>query len=99
MGIKGVLKQMMCSPLFPVPLEIFQADLSFHDFQQGEALHPQPGITVRTGPLSHPDLATGYRVEYGGKSICYLRSEENTSELQSLMRISYAVFCLQKKNK
>src|SRR3546814_4597755 len=29
---------------------------------------------------------------------CQLRSEEHTSELQSLMRISYAVFCLQKKN-
>src|SRR3546814_2441660 len=28
-----------------------------------------------------------------------LRSEENTSELQSLMRISYAVICLKKKNK
>src|SRR3546814_8166772 len=27
------------------------------------------------------------------------RSEEHTSELQSLMRISYAVFCLQQKNK
>src|SRR3546814_9200545 len=27
------------------------------------------------------------------------RSEEHTSELQSLMRISYAVFCLEKKNK
>src|SRR3546814_3983259 len=27
------------------------------------------------------------------------RSEEHTSELQSLMRISYAVFCFQKKNK
>src|SRR3546814_6111392 len=31
---------------------------------------------------------------------CYIttRSEEHTSELQSLMRISYAVFCLKKKN-
>src|SRR3546814_6279810 len=28
-----------------------------------------------------------------------LRSEEHTSELQSIMRISYAVFCLQQKNK
>src|SRR3546814_8480188 len=28
-----------------------------------------------------------------------LRSKEHTSELQSLMRISYAVFCLKKKNK
>src|SRR3546814_10625837 len=32
--------------------------------------------------------------------ICYFaRSEEHTSELQSLMRISYAVFCLKKKTK
>src|SRR3546814_6559570 len=31
-------------------------------------------------------------------SISGLRSEEHTSELQSLMRISYAVFCLKKKN-
>src|SRR3546814_4386538 len=30
---------------------------------------------------------------------CTVRSEEHTSELQSLMRISYAVFCLKKKNK
>src|SRR3546814_9700949 len=29
--------------------------------------------------------------------ICCVRSEEHTSELQSLMRISYAVFCLKKK--
>src|SRR3546814_7520697 len=29
----------------------------------------------------------------------YHRSEEHTSELQSLMRISYAVFCLKKKHK
>src|SRR3546814_10213833 len=29
---------------------------------------------------------------------CLARSEEHTSELQSLMRLSYAVFCLKKKN-
>src|SRR3546814_10715987 len=33
----------------------------------------------------------------GGREPC--RSEEHTSELQSLMRISYAVFCLKKKKK
>src|SRR3546814_4777218 len=35
----------------------------------------------------------------GERDQVLLRSEEHTSELQSLMRISYAVFCLQKKNK
>src|SRR3546814_7789923 len=33
------------------------------------------------------------------QQIARLRSEEHTSELQSLMRISYAVFCLKKKKK
>src|SRR3546814_2606803 len=32
-----------------------------------------------------------------GQAIRHKRSEEHTSELQSLMRISYAVFCLKKK--
>src|SRR3546814_3549885 len=32
------------------------------------------------------------------KSFAKMRSEEHTSELQSLMRISYAVFCLKKKH-
>src|SRR3546814_8704035 len=34
-----------------------------------------------------------------GILVAVLRSKEHTSELQSLMRISYAVFCLKKKNK
>src|SRR3546814_5765572 len=34
-----------------------------------------------------------------GDSPAKIRSEEHTSELQSLMRISYAVFCLKKKTK
>src|SRR3546814_7520415 len=33
------------------------------------------------------------------RSVRHCRSEEHTSELQSLMRISYAVFCLKNKNK
>src|SRR3546814_6572893 len=36
-------------------------------------------------------------VQPGIKAIFFVRSEEHTSELQSLMRISYAVFCLNKK--
>src|SRR3546814_9057199 len=43
---------------------------------------------------------TGFRaLETSGRSFGEeARSEEHTSELQSLMRISYAVFCLKKKN-
>src|SRR3546814_4674938 len=38
-----------------------------------------------------------YFVRAGGRDQSTVRSEEHTSELQSLMRISYAVFCLKKK--
>src|SRR3546814_10488803 len=38
------------------------------------------------------------RIDHHGWQLAMLRSEEHTSELQSLMRISYAVFCLTKKN-
>src|SRR3546814_3440529 len=41
----------------------------------------------------------GNRPHRGSQKDKIGRSEEHTSELQSLMRISYAVFCLKKKNK
>src|SRR3546814_7149573 len=41
--------------------------------------------------------APGARRGAGGAAAAEFRSEEHTSELQSLMRISYAVFCLKKK--
>src|SRR3546814_7508246 len=47
------------------------------------------------GVLRQGSLAAGRRTASGG---AMKRSEEHTSELQSLMRISYAVFCLIQKN-
>src|SRR3546814_2589221 len=45
-------------------------------------------------------VVSGRRVSEASETIGVdrVRSEEHTSELQSLMRISYAVFCLKKKN-
>src|SRR3546814_5932103 len=43
-----------------------------------------------------PDALTDIEVSAAGLGL-HWRSEEHTSELQSLMRISYAVFCLKKK--
>src|SRR3546814_8952387 len=45
------------------------------------------------------DIGTKFGVSTIGSSGGTRRSEEHTSELQSLMRISYAVFCLKKKKK
>src|SRR3546814_17167719 len=50
------------------------------------------------GRDEQPHLSRTERLERGGAlRLALVRSEEHTSELQSLMRISYAVFCLKKK--
>src|SRR3546814_1649297 len=49
---------------------------------------------ISTSDLARDRDRTGLR----GRASSDERSEEHTSELQSLMRISYAVFCLKKKN-
>src|SRR3546814_9671813 len=62
-------------------------------------------ITKWEGMLEVPEAADAARphapahTPHHGTRGLDLRSEEHTSELQSLMRISYAVFCLKKKNK
>src|SRR3546814_724007 len=55
-------------------------------------------VLARQG-ASSTQLRTALWMQKAGASRWQRRSEEHTSELQSLMRISYAVFCLKKKNK
>src|SRR3546814_6513333 len=71
-------------------------------------LHPVDAIAGAivkcTGPDRFFPLAEATFIEHeafiagASKPSPFRRSEEHTSELQSLMRISYAVFCLKKKN-
>src|SRR3546814_3183830 len=55
-----------------------------------------PGVS-QSWPLS-PPAGRAYKSVACPRGVAQLRSEEHTSELQSLMRISYAVFCLKKTN-
>src|SRR3546814_5723005 len=60
------------------------------------------GLGGTGGAASGDGLGGGASIGISGNGSTYtagftLRSEEHTSELQSLMRISYAVFCLKKK--
>src|SRR3546814_6097317 len=61
----------------------------------------QEKMGIALGRLAQEDPSFRVRTdeESGQTIIAGMRSEEHTSELQSLMRISYAVFCLKKKNK
>src|SRR3546814_4184175 len=53
------------------------------------------GLLIAADWADLPDVAP----RLAGRLTAIERSEEHTSELQSLMRISYAVFCLKKKKK
>jgi len=77
MTLRRVLGEFMMSPLFPVPPQVFRARMEYREFRAGETLRPGPDIAVRTATLNHPDGATGYRVEYGGRSLCYLTDTEH----------------------
>src|SRR3546814_2320220 len=59
-------------------------------------LHSRSSDRGLRAQCRRPTHAAAWRRGGGGDR--RLRSEEHTSELQSLMRISYAVFCLKKKN-
>src|SRR3546814_2816228 len=68
------------------PLQELDGDLQPHAARNGH--HSYRGTS-----LSHPESGRFLRHPPG----FHVRSEEHTSQLQSLMRISYAVFCLKKK--
>jgi phosphoribosyl 1,2-cyclic phosphodiesterase len=75
--LKRVLAEFMMSPLFPVPPEVFRATLEYRDFNAGETLDGGHGVSVRTAALNHPDGSTGYRIEYDGRSFCYVTDTEH----------------------
>src|SRR3546814_3149968 len=94
-------------PLFPYPT-LFRAGAE-QEQEQCKSGTPAGGKDETGGHLGQGFLCARrflQRVASGLRNVRHIvgrqrrvRSEEHTSELQSLMRISYAVFCLKKKNR
>src|SRR3546814_9226600 len=80
-----------------VPQVAFKPDWTKHakaaPFKRNDAILEVLPIGVMVFP------GTGIQGNLADKAKKFGRSEEHTSELQSLMRISYAVFCLKKKKR
>src|SRR3546814_7356277 len=86
----------------------YRASATYIDQFAGDTLGIALGVSAAQTPSQDERYNTwGYSgsgtaddpyVLGGAKPYVQSRSEEHTSELQSLMRISYAVFCLKKKN-
>src|SRR3546814_2443741 len=91
-------------------MDTFNAGVQYNDFKGTVAADISDNVAladylVSLGKAESDERVVGFRIASGenrGTPVTDVslvaRSEEHTSELQSLMRISYAVFCLKKKN-
>jgi phosphoribosyl 1,2-cyclic phosphodiesterase len=68
----------MTPPYFPVTPDHFKAEVDFRDFRAPDTLSVAPGILIGTVRLQHPNGAVGYRVNFGGRSVCYITDTEHT---------------------
>jgi phosphoribosyl 1,2-cyclic phosphodiesterase len=76
-SLRAAISAMMQAPLFPLPLDALSAELHFNEFVAGESFSPQPGIEVETAALNHPNGAAGYRINFDGRSACYVTDTEH----------------------
>lgn len=96
--LEEACRHLMSDPLFPVPPDVFQADVSFIDFEPGKTLTPTSKIHVETAPLNHPGRATGYRIEFEGKSVAvvtdtaHVPGEPNESALKLMRDVDIAIY-------
>ena len=77
---KRMIDNYMCPPYFPVGPEVFAANVTYRDFEVHDVLTPVQDVVVRTLPLNHHDNCVGYRVEFDGRSICYITDTTHIPE-------------------
>src|SRR3546814_3215688 len=90
--------------LFRSPIQAGNWIVLVGDHEQLQPQHPESVVEevakrlrISDAEVARSDFERVFETAYGRAAGHTLRSEEHTSELQSLMRISYAVFCLKKK--
>ena len=69
---RRMISDYMRPPYFPVGPEVFSAKIRYRDFEPHDVLKPLSGVVIRTLSLNHHDGCVGYRVEFDGKSFCYI---------------------------
>ena len=78
LSLYQTLEMLMVAPLFPISLDMIQSEIYFEDFRAGHSFNPRPGVTIHTHLLNHPNDATGYRIAYQGRTLCYVTDIEHT---------------------
>ena len=76
MTIKDRLCDQMVHPNFPVPIQVMQSDMKFHDIIPGETIVIDD-VKIETTRLNYPSIALGYRVSWRGLSAVYCPDTEH----------------------
>ncbi len=74
-SMRQMISAQMDGIYFPIRLKQFGARVYFRDLEE-EEFSLGDGITVKTKLLNHPGKCLGYRIEYKGRSICYVTDNE-----------------------
>ena len=77
-GLKDTLAHAFAPPLFPIPFSKLPAKIQYHDLEIGHDVMIADNICVSSTALTHPDHATGFRLTYEGKTLCYVTDTEHT---------------------
>lgn len=77
MSCREMIERFMAPPFFPVTPAVFKAAVEYRDFVPGDVMEPAPGIRVSTFAIPHPGGAIGYRVDFAGRSACYVTDTEH----------------------
>ncbi len=85
----NTLMNQMSKPSFPISINEFKANIKFLDFILCKEFFINKNILIQTMPLNHPDGATGYRVNYNNKSICYITDHEHIVGKENKELISF----------
>ncbi|MBN9564536.1 MAG: MBL fold metallo-hydrolase [Alphaproteobacteria bacterium] len=79
-GLQRTIFKAFEEPIFPVPMSKLSATVAYHDIESGQTISFDETLMVKSAPLNHPNGATGYRVQYGKSSVCYITDTEHLSD-------------------
>jgi phosphoribosyl 1,2-cyclic phosphodiesterase/ActR/RegA family two-component response regulator len=72
--VHQLISAQMDGVYFPITIQEFASSVTFRDLHEEELEFD--GITIKTMLLHHPGQCLGYRIEYKGRSICYITDNE-----------------------
>lgn len=69
---REMIRDYMRPPFFPVGPDVFAATLNWRDFEPEDTLDAVSNVKISTMSLNHHDGCIGYRVDFDGRSACYI---------------------------